>query len=597
MRLGQQPVSFPIPSDVLQRVSDGVVGLDAHFCFTYVNPRAERILAHAHEDLLGRSLWSVFPDLEGTDMERLLRRAQTLACPLSFPHNAPGRDAMFAVRVYPDADGLSIYFSEAAPNAGALDAGTFSEPTPRWFQTLVQNTSEAIYLKDCGGRYRFMNEAAAGLFGLTPAEAIGKRDADLFDAESAAAIREMDATLLRTRRPQESETVRFIEGKKHVFLTVKAPYEDETGAIAGIMGMSRTITERIGREQALRTVTREYRVVLHNAEDAIFLVDVHHSEAEPVFRFRWISPAHESVTGMSPASVAGKTPREIMGEAAGAEVERNYRRCVWLRQPIAYEEEPDLPGGTRTWHTKLAPVLVEGEVRGLVGIARDITERVKRERELQRRNRRLSEFADVVAHDLRNPLHVTLGRIEKALATDTTAPLEQAVQALQRMDAIIVDTLTLARQGRTVATFHRVDLADVARDSWSLVETSANTLHIEDDIVVHGDANRLRHIFENLFRNAVEHGGPDVSVRIGRAGERSFFVADDGPGIRPERRMLVFEPGHTSTQEGTGFGLAIVRRVAEAHGWQVQVAGDAAPAPPDAPPGACFLFSDVDLED
>jgi PAS domain S-box-containing protein len=279
-------VSSPAPSDVLQRVRDGVVVLDVRFRFTYVNPRAERILAHAHEDLLGRSLWSVFPDLEGTEMERLLRRAQVLACPLSFLHDAPGRDATFEVRVYPDADGLSVYFSDTGAEASMPGAQAFSEQTPRWFQTLVQNTSEAIYLKDCDGRYRFMNEAAADLFGLTPAEAVGKRDGDLFDAESAAAIQEADATLLRTGRPQESETVRFVGGEKHVFLTVKTPYEDETGAIMGILGMSRNITERIGREQALRTVTREYRAVLHNAEDLIFLVDVHHSETEPVFCFR-----------------------------------------------------------------------------------------------------------------------------------------------------------------------------------------------------------------------------------------------------------------------------------------------------------------------
>ena len=78
-------------------------------------------------------------------------------------------------------------------------------------------------------------------------------------------------------------------------------------------------------------------------------------------------------------------------------------------------------------------------------------------------------------------------------------------------------------------------------------------------------------MFENLFRNAVEHGGEDVTVRVGRCGEDCFYVEDDGPGIPPSDRDAVLEPGHTSVSGGTGFGLTIVKRIAEAHGWEVAI--------------------------
>ena len=93
------------------------------------------------------------------------------------------------------------------------------------------------------------------------------------------------------------------------------------------------------------------------------------------------------------------------------------------------------------------------------------------------------------------------------------------------------------------------------------------------------DRSRLRTLLENLFRNAVDHGGERVAVGLldgadaeapGR-GHTGFYVADDGPGIAPDEREDVFEYGYTTAEDGTGFGLAIVRSVAEAHDWSVAV--------------------------
>jgi signal transduction histidine kinase len=154
------------------------------------------------------------------------------------------------------------------------------------------------------------------------------------------------------------------------------------------------------------------------------------------------------------------------------------------------------------------------------------------------------------------------------------------------MEAIVEDTLTLARQGDTVAEAETVAIHDLIGRSWGTVDTAGATLEVADEFAIRGDPDRLRHVFENLFRNAVEHGG-DV-VRVGLDGEDGFYVADDGPGIPPERREAVFEVGETSTTDGTGFGLTIVNRIAEAHGWTVSVTGG-------ADGGARFEFDGVDV--
>jgi len=114
-------------------------------------------------------------------------------------------------------------------------------------------------------------------------------------------------------------------------------------------------------------------------------------------------------------------------------------------------------------------------------------------------------------------------------------------------------------------------LTDFVGKCWATVDTDDATIEIIDEMTFQGDPDRLRHVFENLFGNAVEHGGSDVTVRVGYDDERRIYVEDDGPGIPVEKREEVFEPEHSSAHGGTGFGLAIVKRIVEAHGWKLSV--------------------------
>lgn len=104
------------------------------------------------------------------------------------------------------------------------------------------------------------------------------------------------------------------------------------------------------------------------------------------------------------------------------------------------------------------------------------------------------------------------------------------------------------------------------------MDRSRLTSELDGDFRLRADPDRLRQVFENLLQNAVDHGDGDVTVRIGTVGETGFYVADDGPGIPPEEREDVFDAGHTTADDGTGFGLAIVEKIVEAHGWEISVA-------------------------
>ena len=223
--------------------------------------------------------------------------------------------------------------------------------------------------------------------------------------------------------------------------------------------------------------------------------------------------------------------------------------------------------------------------RGLLFVLRDVTEQVRRQAELERQNERLDEFAGVVSHDLRNPLTVADGHVELARREDDTAHLDRAADALDRMDELVTDLLTLARQGQSVDAVEDVTLAPVVDAAWQHVDGEDTTLVNDSEGAIEADPKRLQELLENLFRNAVEHAGTDVTITVGREGD-GFYVEDDGQGIPPAEREHVFEHGHTSSPSGTGFGLAIVRTIAQAHGWSVRLTES-------HDGGARFVFGDV----
>jgi PAS domain S-box-containing protein len=222
-------------------------------------------------------------------------------------------------------------------------------------------------------------------------------------------------------------------------------------------------------------------------------------------------------------------------------------------------------------------------IDGIVLNCRDVTERKQRENILKEQKQRLERFAEIVSHDLRSPLQVATGHLERAAETGNEAAFQKVRRAHERIDTIIGDVLTLARQGENAQETETVSLELIAREAWDTVDTAEMTLDIRADREVEADPDRLQQLFENLFRNAVEHAGEDATVTVGpidpmhtstRIGEQlpaGFYVADDGPGIDDAHKTSVFDSGFTTESDGTGFGLAIVAQIAEAHHWNVDV--------------------------
>ncbi|WP_096394347.1 PAS domain-containing protein [Halorubrum trapanicum] len=373
----------------------------------------------------------------------------------------------------------------------------------------------------------------------------------------------------------------------------------------------RIVTVR--RIDADRTFPERYRAFLEYGSDLVTVVD---DDGLVVYE----SPSVEEVLGYEQGSTVGRSPLGyVHPDDRDRVTERFYRALGEPDAAPTLEYRYRAADGDWVWlESRTRSLPADSPVGELLINSRDVSERKARERRLTDRNERLDRFASIVSHDLRNPLSVIRGSIEMARLRGETEPLDRGERAVDRIDQLVSELLTLARQGTGMDEPTEFDLASVARDAW---ETAAGgddaELVVAGDARVYGDRGRMRQALENLFRNATEHATTDASEASGdeSAGDASgddalagddltvlvtatdegFLVADDGTGIDPDHRESVFESGFTTRADGTGYGLDIVREVVESHGWRVELRA-ATDGPVDLadgrrlrpPDGACF---------
>ncbi len=411
------------------------------------------------------------------------------------------------------------------------------------------------------------------IYGLEPEAELTLEEAfEFFHPADRDQLRNRFESCLETGEPYEIDVRIITADGEEKWITAQGQQvnsQDDTPVLRGYIRDITAQKERLAQLEQIETL-------FENAQDMLFLVE----RTDEEFIVRRVNEAFERVTGLSNEQLHGKTPREVFGPERGREIEQRYQQCLNAGEPLDYQEavearklpEKDSPDESeRTyWETKIAPVATSENTEWIVGATRDINERKRRQRELERQNERLEEFTSVVSHDLRNPLQTANGWLELAQADCDSAHLDDASDALDRMDTLIEDLLTLARNDETVERAEEVSVSVLAEQCWKMVPKEGATLTVETDRTVSADRTRLRQLLENLFANAVEHGGNDVNINVGSLAD-GFYVADDGAGIPKGEREDVFEPGYSTTTDGTGFGLRIVKQIADAHGWDICV--------------------------
>ena len=485
--------------------------------------------------------------------------------------------------------GPSDEFGVSTPNLDAIVQDT------DFFRSLVENGSDAIVSIDRDSTIIYANRSVERVFGYAPEALIGEDLTmimpDRFRASHFDAVDRYLDTGERTLDWNSIELPAEHSDGHEVPLSItfeEHSYEGER-IFSGIM---RDISDRKAREENLRTLQAVARDLMQ-LRDPATIADRVVDAAEETLAFPIVSVfLHDEVAGCL---------RPAANSAAVHET---------------FEEIPDLGEGTLAWaafqsgeqkeypadddtpvYRRDGPVETEyifpmngqgcllvastddrtiGEeelslARILASNAEVALGRAEREAERERQRERLERFASMVSHDLRDPLQTAKATLAVARAGDEAA-LEELDGLFDRMDELIGDVLTLAKQGQTVGETEPVAVDEVAEAAWSTIEADRAALDIDVDAAptVSADPERLRTLFENLFRNAVEHAGADVTIRVGALDDTlGFYVADDGPGFGDVDADRLFEYGYSTEADNTGFGLNIVYDIVEAHGWAI----------------------------
>ena len=454
------------------------------------------------------------------------------------------------------------------------------ETVQQKYEALIHAAPDAIFVADAdSGKIVEANEAASNLLNRPREEIIGMDHTELHPEEHRGRYRKL---FEHHSNVGEGVFDRFESGEPLYVVTAEGqriPVEVSATAVELdgrklVQGHFRNTSERKRRERDLRS----FREAVEQAGHAIMITDTDGT-------IEYVNPRFEEVTGYSEVEARGERPSILNSGEHGNEF---YRR-LWetIRAGEVWEGEivNQRKDGERYYIDQtIAPITDDEEsVERFVAINTDITERKRYESQLERERDRLEEFAGTVAHDLRNPLMIARGHVEIAREqrpkADIANCLDTAVTALERMETVIDEVLTLSERGATIREPEPVELPEIVETAWGLVEAPSATLLVDRELAelpLRADESRLCQAFENIFQNAVEYAGADVTVTVSRLPDREgFYVEDDGPGLPPKDRNRVFESGFTTSDDGTGFGLAIVKQIVEAHGWRI-TATDAA---------------------
>ncbi len=429
------------------------------------------------------------------------------------------------------------------------------------YRRMVEAMPESVCLYDEEGRFVFVNDYLAEAYGVEREALLGS------ESRLVNHIRESNdgdpfAELVAGDRDVLADTTEIALPDREAIIDYRLSPITVDGSFDAVLGISRDVTEAQRRQTALERTSARLEALFERSPD---MMTIHDANGEIVEAnrslYRELGYDQNELIGMSLTDIdAGIEPSDAaerwadLGIDETTRMETTYRRADGSEFPV---------------EVHVRRIDVNGEDRFLES-SRDITDRRSYQRRIERENERLDEFASIVSHDLRNPLNVLSGFMRLARETGDLSYLDRCERAADDMERLINDVLTLARQGQAVGELEPVAVDELAWQCRDNIDVETLELVVGTDSTIEADRGRLRQLFENLFRNAVDHGHPPVTVTVGDT-DRGFYVADDGPGIPEEQRDKVFEGGYTTADSGTGFGLAIVDGIADAHDWEVSV--------------------------
>ncbi len=491
-------------------------------------------------------------------------------------------------------------------------------------QSVLTSIADGVVVADTSGKFLFYNPAARRILGTGPTESGPggwSEHFGVFLPDMTTPFPSEDLPLARAIRGEPSDDVemfiRHAELPEGVWLSITGrPLQAEDGRMWGGVVVFNDTTARRRSQEELKSERNLLRTLIDQLPELIFLKDVEG-------RYLLANAALMRVQGASSLEeVVGRDDFAFYPKEQAEQYRRGDAEVFQSGEPLINHEEPVVdPDGNLAWisTTKVPLRDAHGAITGLVGISHEITERrlneerirklnenlSQRAAELETVNRELEAFSYSVSHDLRAPLRhidgfaeLLVKRAGPVLDERSRRYVDTISQSAKELGQLIDDLLVFSRMGRTAMKSARFSLEQLARQVVREVEREAKgrsvTWTFGELPMVEGDSAMLRLVFVNLFSNALKYTRTRVQAKIevgssnGHPGENVIFVRDNGVGFDMqyvEKLFGVFQRLHSAKDfEGTGIGLANVRRIIHRHGGRTWAEGI-------VDGGAAFYFS------
>lgn len=456
---------------------------------------------------------------------------------------------------------------------------------------IVAFSSDAIIGKTVDGTITSWNAGAERLFGYPAEEAVGQSITIISPYELLDEERKILETIKNGGLIENYETVRVRRSgeRVHVAITV-SPIRDSAGRVVGASSINRDISNRKRSEEALKRSQQLLAKTLESLDEAIFLLDA---------RTRSILSCNSSVR-----SIFGYSEEELIGQNieclhVSSEMYRVFGEKMYsaLDAMGVFRTEFQMRRKDGSIFPSEHSVTEVREESGgrlyLVSVVRDITERKEAEAELKRHmkkledsNRDLEDFAYVASHDLQEPLRKVQAfgdrlkaKYGASLGPEGEGYIDRMQNASRRMTDLIRSLLEYSRVTTRGKPFTKVDLSEIVRDVLldleARIEQTGGEVLVEKLPVIEADPYQMRQLFQNLIGNALKYvrSGSTPRVKIYAQqleGVCRIFVQDNGIGFDEGYLERIFRPfqrlhGKGAEYEGTGMGLAIVKKIAGRH--------------------------------
>jgi PAS domain S-box-containing protein len=585
----------------LESITDAFFTLDTEWRFTFLNRRAEDLLARRRVELLGRRVWDEFPEAVGSVFEAEYERAARTGEAAEFEAHFAPLAKWFRVRAYPSSQGLAVYFQDVTEDRKVHASLIASEER---FRLLSRATNDAIWDWDLAAGTLWWNDGYQKLFGYAPSErppGIGSWQ-DHIHPEDRPRVLEAIHEAIDSGQESWSDEYRFRHRDGHwVFVLDRGHViRDADGTPVRMIGGMTDITARRESEDRLK----KQAALLDQANDAILERDLDH-------HILFWSRGAEKLYGYTAAEVLGRGALELLYDDRGPMDEAI--RILLAEGEWSGELEQRTKSGARVivfgrW------TLVRDErglARSVLAINSDVTERKRIEQHFLRAQRMesIGTLAGGVAHDLNNVLAPILLAIGMLKLEETDASKLESLDAIeasaQRGADMVRQVLSFARgaEGRRIELrVPRVvaDVLKIVRDTFP--KDIALQASVPDDLwIVRADPTQLHQVLLNLCVNARD-AMPSGGVLHASAQNRTIDAAaaqcvpglsvgpyvvlelrDTGTGMDPELLERIFDPFFTTKApgRGTGLGLSTSLAIIRSHGGVLRV---------DSEPGAGSSF-------